>query len=211
MIVSHRNRFIFTAIPKTGTHSVRRALRAHLGPEDIEQVRLFDEKLFPFPELAAVGHGHISLSQIRPFLDADAFNSYLKFAFVRNPFDRFVSYCAFMTRETDEFRSDPRNVMRFCLFKDRPLDHPLFQPQHLFLTDASGAMLADMVGRVEEMQDAYNAICTRLGIPTAALEKVNSSRRGDYRAYYDQVLMNGVAELYQRDLELFGYGFEGLK
>jgi len=208
MIVSHRNRFIFAAIPKTGTHSVRRALRVHLGPDDIEQVRLFGEKQFPFPELAALGHGHITLSQVRPFLGAEVFDRYLKFAFVRNPFDRFVSYCAFMTRETDDFHRDPREVMRFCLFEDRPLDHPLFKPQHVFITDASGAPLADMVGRVEEMQNDYQAICARLQIPAARLEKVNTARRGDYRAYYDQTLIDGVAELYQRDLELFGYRFE---
>jgi len=51
LIISHRRRFIFFAVPKTGTHSVRRALRALLGPEDLEQVGLFERKRFPFPEL----------------------------------------------------------------------------------------------------------------------------------------------------------------
>ena len=31
--------------------------------------------------------------------------------------------------------------------------------------------------------------------------------RGHYRDYYDQQLVDGVAALYRRDLELFGYGF----
>ena len=52
-------------------------------------------------------HGHISLQQVRPFLGEEAFASYFKFAFVRNPFDRFVSYCAFMTRESDIFARNP--------------------------------------------------------------------------------------------------------
>ena len=33
------------------------------------------------------------------------------------------------------------------------------------------------------------------------------SRRGHYRGYYDQELIDGVADLYRRDLELFGYEF----
>ena len=91
MIISRQHRFIFTAIPKTGTHAVRQALREHLGPEDQEQVRLFVEKALPVPELAALRHGHISLQQLRPHMDAEEFAGFLKFAFVRNPVDRFVS------------------------------------------------------------------------------------------------------------------------
>lgn len=207
MIVSHRHRFIFAAIPKTGTHSVRQALREQLGPEDIEQVGLFVSKRFPYHALAQLGHGHLSLRQVRPFLGEDVFSRYLKFAFVRNPFDRFVSYCAFMTRDSDAFARDPRAVMRHILFQVRPLDHVLFQPQHALLVDEDGSLLADEVGRVERMQDSYDAICARIGMPSAALGRVNSSRRGDYRAYYDQVLIDGVAALYRRDLELFDYTF----
>jgi hypothetical protein len=207
MIVSHQHRFIFVAIPKTGTHSVRQALREQLGPDDIEQVGLFVDKRFPYPELAQIKHGHLSLQQVRPFLGEQAFADYLKFAFVRNPFDRFVSYCAFMTRANDAFQRDPRAVMRHILFKLRPLDHILFQPQHALLVDADGALLTDAIGRVEEMQASYDAICARIGIPAAALGQVNSSRRGDYRDYYDQVLIDGVSALYRRDLELFDYHF----
>jgi len=68
-------------------------------------------------------------------------------------------------------------------------------------------LLADRIGRVEDMQSSYDAICERIGIPAASLGQVNSSRRGSYRDYYDQALIDGVADLYRRDLEMFGYGF----
>jgi len=206
MIVSHRHRFIFAAIPKTGTHSVRAALRQHLGPEDIEQVGLFVDKRFPFPELAQLRHGHLGLAQVRPFLGEDVFDSYFKFAFVRNPFDRFVSYCSFVTRQKGQFDRNPRAVMEHFVAKP-PWDHILFQPQHQFLIDEQGKLLTDYVGRVEQMQESYDAIAQRTGIPTAVLERVNSSRRADYRDYYDDELIEGVARLYARDLELFGYQF----
>lgn len=207
MIISHQHRFIFAAVPKTGTHSVRQALREHMSAEDLEQVGLFVNKRFPFEELAAIRHGHISLAQIRPFIGEEAFGSYFKFAFVRNPFDRFVSYCAFMTRANDAFGRNPRGVMHEILFKMRPVQHILFVPQHTFVTDEHGQMLADAVGRVEDMQASYDSVCNRIGIPSRPLEQVNSSRRGSYRDYYDQQLVDGVADLYRRDLELFGYEF----
>ncbi len=206
MIISHQHRFIFAAIPKTGTHSVRRALRGHMGPDDLEQVGLFVQKSLPFEPLAKLGHGHISLAQVRPFVGEAAFANYLKFAFVRNPFDRFVSYCAFVTREDGDFERDPREVMRYYLERP-PFDHLLFWPQHHFVVDAEGALLADVIGRVEEMQGSYDAICQRLGIASTPLDKVNSTQRDKYRSYYDKALIDAVTALYQRDLELFGYQF----
>lgn len=207
MIISHQHRFIFAAVPKTGTHSIRQALREHMSADDIEQVGLFVNKRFPFEELAAIRHGHLSLAQVRPYLEKDDFDGYFKFAFVRNPFDRFVSYCAFMTRGRDVFERSPQAVMHHFLFVEPPEQHILFQPQYTVLADDEGSLLTDMVGRVEDMQSSYDAICARIGIPSRALDQVNSSRRGDYREYYNEDLKRGVAERYARDLQLFGYEF----
>ena len=206
MIISALHKFIFVAIPKTGTHAVRQALRKHMGPADIEQVGLFVQKKFPIPELARLQHGHLSLEQVRPYLPPEEFASFFKFAFVRNPYDRFVSYCAFMTRAEGHFERDPQMVMRHMI-QNPPWHHVLFQPQHSFVTSADGQLLGETIGRVEEMQKSYDEIASRIGIPTATLERVNPSSRRDYREYYDETLVEGVARLYARDLELFGYEF----
>jgi hypothetical protein len=206
MIVSAAQKFIFAAIPKTGTHSVRQALREHMGPNDLEQVGLFVQKRFPIPALAQLQHGHLTLQQIQPYMRPEEWQSFFKFAFVRNPFDRFISYCAFMTRESGDFERDPRNVMRQFV-ANPPTGHILFQPQHSFVTDERGELLADKVGRVEEMQISYDEIAARIGIPTRSLDRVNRSKHRDYRDYYDDGLIEGVAKLYARDIELFGYEF----
>jgi hypothetical protein len=212
LIVSHRHRFIFAAVPKTGTHAVRQALREQLGEGDLEQVGLFVNKRFPWAELAAIEHGHLSLRQVRPYLGEEAFGGYFKFAFVRNPFDRFVSYCAFMLRGGEVFQQRPRDVMRHFLFEAPPEQHILFQPQASVLVGEDGrSLLADEVGRVEDMQGSFDAVCARIGIPSRALDRVNDTRRGDYRRYYDQVLIDAVAARYAQDLDLFGYSFEGLR
>jgi hypothetical protein len=206
MIISQTHKFVFAAIPKTGTHAVRRALREHMGRADMEQVGLFVQRKLPIPALAQIGHGHIALAELRPHVNPDAWNAFFKFAFVRNPFDRFVSYCAFVTRDDGEFARDPQAVMRDILAQP-PNDHILFKPQHIFVTDAAGALLTDYVGRVETMQQSYDEIAARIGIPSTTLEKVNATDRDDYRRYFDDALIEGVAKLYARDLELFGYEF----
>ena len=210
MIVSHRHRFIFAAVPKTGTHAVRQALREHLDEGDVEQVGLFVNKRFPWADLAEIQHGHLSLQQVRPYLGDNAFNSYFKFAFVRNPFDRFVSYCAFMLRGGDEFQKWPREAMHHFLFRDPPERHILFQPQASLLLASDGrTLLTDGIGRVEDMQRSYDVICAQIGIASRPLDRINGTTRGDYRQYYDKALIDGVSARYAQDLELFGYGFEG--
>lgn len=207
MIISFRHKFIFIAVPKTGTHAVRQALREQMAPEDWEQVGLFVQKAFPVPELAAIRHGHLTLKQVRPYLQRQDFDRFYKFGFVRNPFDRFVSFCSFMTRKVGAFDRDPQGVMRYFLFENPQHERIHYQPQHIFFEDDQGRIIADQVGRVEDMQSSYDEACRRIGIASRALDKVNASRRGDYRQYYAPDTRDAVAKLYARDLELFGYDF----
>ncbi|MEO8458945.1 MAG: sulfotransferase family 2 domain-containing protein [Dokdonella sp.] len=208
MIISHSHKFIFVAVPKTGTHSVRQALRPSLDQNDLEQVGLFVQKRLPFPELSDLGHGHLSAQQIRPVLGEKRFASYFKFAFVRNPFDRFVSYCAFMSRQSDVFETQPQVFMRHVLRDMQPTAHILFRPQHEFLCDHEGSLLMNFVGRVEHLQRDYDAICNQTGIASTALGQVNASKHRSYVDYYDDELIGLVGDLYQRDIELFGYRFD---
>lgn len=206
MIISHSRRFVFFAVPKTGTHSVRRALRPQLADGDMEQVGLFVDKRFPYPELADLGHGHVSYLQLEPVL-GPALDGYFKFAFVRNPFDRFVSYCAFMARNGDAFAQRPRDVMRFFIRDDPQVDHLLFRPQFELLSDQSGRVRMDFIARTERMQADYDAVCAKVGIASSPLEKVNGTEHRHYAEYYDDELRGHVARFYARDLETFGYGF----
>src|SRR5207237_4009355 len=105
-----------------------------------------------------------------------------------------------------QFERNRQQVMRHFIANPPP-EHVLFRPQHTFVTGSDGSLLIDYIGRVETMQESYDEICARIGIPTATLERVNPSKRLDYRQYYDQEQIDGVARLYARDLELFGYEF----
>jgi hypothetical protein len=208
MIMSRQHRYLFFAIPKTGTHSVRQALRLHLGEQDLEQVGLFVQKRFPFPEFAGIRHGHISARQIQPVIGAADFDGYFKFAFVRNPYDRFVSFCAFITRDSDDFRKQPRAVMKHIVANPELLAHLLCRPQHEFIVDDSGHVAIDYVGRNENMQASYDVITARLGLPRTVLAHANRSEHRPWQEYYDAELIDGVGSIYRRDLELFGYEFD---
>ena len=210
MIVSHRHRFIFFAVPKTGTHAIREALRPHLGCEDWEQQVLFGRQALPIPEIAAVGHGHISVQQIKKHLDKSQWNEYFKFGFVRNPFDRFVSTCSFLQRDNPRFAESATQFMKQALQRPRFRARILVVPQSQLLTDSSDEIGLDFVGRYESIQKSFDEICARVGIPSSALPKKNVSKHKPYTEYYDAGLAAQVGRFYATDLRMFGYEFPRL-
>ena len=138
MIISHKHRFIFFAVPKTATHAIRQVLAPHLDEDDWQQQALFGKDQLPIPALAAIEHGHLSVRDVLPHLSADIWRDYFKFAFVRNPFDRFVWTCFFL------FRKDPRFAQSATLNMTRALNRfkfrarVLVQPHSSLLTGTGG-------------------------------------------------------------------------
>ncbi len=208
MIISHKHKFIFFAVPKTATHAVRQALRQHLDQGDWEQQTLFGEQFLPIPELAAIGHGHISVRQLLPHLSSEVWKSYFKFAFVRNPFDRFVSTCFFLNRKNPQFEKSAITFMKNALNVERFRKRILVLPQNQLLIDYDGQVVLESVGRYESLQQSYDEICTRIGIPTTELGRKNPSSHDAYGEYYDDELRDRVAAFYEDDLRIFSYDFD---
>jgi len=205
LIISHRHKFVFFAVPKTGTHAIRQALSPHLAPGDWEQQDLFERKRLPMPELARLHHGHISVRQLQPLLPSEQWDAYFKFAFVRNPFDRFVSTCFFLRRKQPGMEQHATAFMKQAIRTPRFRQRILVQPQSALLTDDNGDVVLDYVGRFEDLQQSCNEAFERIGLPAADLARRNTSRHGHYSSYYDDELRRAVVDYYRADFDNFGY------
>lgn len=208
MIISHKHRFIFFAVPRTATHAVREALRTQLDENDWEQKILHGESSIPIPEIAALKHGHISCRQIKEHLSRDSWEAYFKFAFVRNPFDRFISACFFLNRKNPDFKGREIPVMKQLLNRDVFRQRMLIIPQYRFLVDDADRLGMDYIGRYETLQVSWDEICARTGIKPGKLPEKNVSDHDRYSNYYDLELKELVAEFYRIDLELFHYAWQ---
>ena len=208
MIVSHRHRFVFFAVPRTGTHAVRAALHPFLGDEDWQQQSLTERVRLPVPALARVGHGHLTLRQVRANLPETVWREYFKFACVRNPYDRFVSVCAMLNRRNPDYRGRETAFMKRAIQVGRFQQRVLVRPQWDMLVDEAGELGMDFIGRYESLQQSFEKACRRIGIPAQRLAQSNATDHRDYTTYYDDELLGLVNVFYRRDFDSLGYEVE---
>lgn len=94
--------------------------------------------------------------------------------------------------------------------KEKPLESDLdrhFKSQWIFTADEDGTPLVDFVGRYENLIEDFGKVREILGLD-ADLPHLNATEREPYSAYYDEETRLLVADMYGRDLEMFGYRFE---
>ena len=154
--------------------------------------------------------------------DPNAWNSAFRFAFVRNPWDRFVSAFHYLKQKplTDDDRRWAEQMLSDCddfeAFIARMVSSPTFRgsvmmwrhfsPQWWYLTDQSGESFVDYVGRFENFDAELDEISSKLGISPTRVHK-NKVARSHYSEYYTPETVKFVRGLYQTDIERYKYEF----
>ena len=180
-MISHARRCIFVHQRKCAGTSIIRAFG--LTPADPDWHFLNDGVLSPEYGSAPAG--------------------YFRFAVVRNPWDRFVSGWKYCPGTRD--RTLPEVLAN--LPQDGHDYRHLTRPQHLTLYDPSGRLAVDQLLRFETLQQDFDRVCDRIGIPRCVLPQLNRGRHGAYAYYFTADTRALFLQHFGRDVELFGYTF----
>lgn len=165
---------------------------------------------------------HYTAIEYRVIYGKDTFNSYFKFAFVRNPWDRL--YSAYRYLKAGGWNAEDRewanaNLSSYNDFNEFVIDwlsaenirkHIHFKPQYEFIYDDKGNLLIDYIGYFETINEDFNAIGHKLGINTK-LATHNANPGQCYTEIYNEQSKQRVAEIYCNDIERFGYRFDGIE
>ena len=206
---------LFVHIPKTGGTSIEKALGIFGDWRTEDRVKLFGQ--ISSDDLLAKGFGssflqHLTYSEILQVVDRGTLREAFSFAFVRNPWDRLVSTFSNPDPhmvETARARGIALTGVSFPDFVRNVSDfrHVHLLPQTLFVCDGRGQLQVDFVGRFEHLQQDFASVAGRVGLQVE-LPHANASTHSDYRSYYDTETRRLVTDLYQYDIEFFGYRFD---
>jgi hypothetical protein len=219
MLISHEEpKFIFIHIQKTGGVSISNLLRR-------------------YSPTTTPGRGLRHISARRALKQVENPDDYFKFAFVRNPWDRLVSWYTMI----DEARkgvadgtAEPmtrRLIKKNNLFKYVLRCGPTFDEfvinctekqwmgngyysftfnQLRYLTDKNGEVLVDYIGRFENLAQDISHVFDMLDLEASQLEipHENRSAHSHYSEMYTPETREIVRKRFRRDIEFFGYEFE---
>jgi hypothetical protein len=213
---------VFIHVPKTGGTSIEHMFGLR------EPSKFFSKT--PIPTLTPPNKTpqHFTYRELQNNLPPDFLRAAYKFAFVRNPWDRFLSeYCY----RRDHYKGTPvlrsgryhyndtdlESLGNFTRIFERPPEKLReatggfdghIDTQLSYLVDDDGKIATDFVGRFEEFETHVRFIAQRFNLPITAMSHLErSSRQSDYRIYYSDYSRAAVADFYKCDIETFGYAF----
>jgi hypothetical protein len=206
-MISHKYRCIFIHIPRTGGSS----LEDLIWPEPRTEQELWMGFVSPYANRYQTGGlQHLSARNVRQVVGRDVFESYFKFSFVRNPWERAVSQYSYLARRADLRRllGKPGGItFDDYLEKIAHIRHVQWEPQMEFLHDDNGDLIVDFIGRFENLENDAQVVLTRIGLPSRQLPHKQASAHGAYPGYYDSRARDRVHALYANDIQKLGYEF----
>ena len=208
MIVSDSKNFVFVHVQKTAGSSIRRALTPYAlnAPRTRAHKLLTRSRLIRDWRRYAFRH-HAPLRNAEKILPPERFAGMFKFGFVRNPWDRLVSYYSFYRQRPHHKRHDlVHRLGSFEAYVDYEIRRDKTS-QHRMLADSSGDVNLSYVGHFERLHDDFAEICRRLGVE-AELPVHNLTKHDTYHSYYTPELAEKVARHWRQDVETFGYEFQ---
>ncbi|MFT7553578.1 MAG: hypothetical protein ACI9BV_003915 [Rhodothermales bacterium] len=201
MIVSRHHRFIFVAIPRTGSQSIRFALRPHLGQEDWEQEDFDGGRRFPLAELASRGHGHLTIDDLRSTI-GEPLRGYRSFAVLRDPCARYLSFANYRYGRNAVFRRNPAAFLKLLVGRETGDDRVFARPQIEYVQRRDGRMAVNSLLRFDRLETEFPCLTQTLGLPAIFLPKINSSRRQIAVGQLDAELRGMIEERYREDIAL---------
>ena len=214
--INHDKKAIFLHINKTGGSYIAGTLEKYYGFKTFYLKRpdhdsfCFNKKINPKQKYYENRvHGVFWYYRSSPHLNAkmgmtpDKWDSYFKFCFIRNPYDRIISGWNHLGKRIP-FKQylHMRNMIG-----DMEYIH-VFMPQIRHMVDCKNQIQLNFIGHFENLETDFLYILYHLGYTLPIHDpvvRVNVKKHKKYMEYYDQQTLDKVNELLKEDLERFDY------
>lgn len=213
-MISYKHKFIFIHIPKSGGTSIENVLfqdvEKTINPSNADEVQESRKNLFGRDRKMSRWLQHLTYTEIVKceYVNQKTIKNFFKFSFVRNPWSRKLSEYEWNVRinkDTNKFDMSFTDFVKSTYSPYKAYVHS--DPMYNFIVDESGNNKMDFIGKLENLQEDFNFVCDKIGIPKQQLPHANKTKHKHYTEYYNDETRQIVAEKYAKDIEYFGYKF----
>ncbi len=214
--INHDLKAIFIHVHKTGGSYIASILKQYYGFEtyylkrpDHDTFCLNKRKNPHQKNYENRVHGVYIYYKTSPHLNAkmnmtpQKWESYYKFTFIRNPYDRMISGWNHMNKQIPF----PKYVTMKNIVSDMEYIH-VFMSQAKHLLNERNELCVQFIGHFETLEEDLDKVLNHLKIYYRIhnpYQRVNSHAHAHYSVYYDQTTLNIVNELIKDDLKYFDY------
>lgn len=227
MIISHQHKFIFVKTEKTAGTSLEIALSKYCGPDDVlSSLTPKDESIrralgypgaqnyrLPFSQYSVPDalrclrlgkplhfFNHARALFIRNHIDPEAWHSYYKFCFERNPWDKFVSWYYWT------YKGEPRPPIAEAV---QSREFKAFRARGWNVYTEKSKVIVDRVFRYDQLPQALSEIQEKIGLEELPImPQTKNSHRKDKRAYQEILSRESreiIGESYREEIDLFDF------
>lgn len=228
MIISHKHKFIFIKTPKTAGSAIELALTKICGPDDIitrgirrkDDIKLsFDYSKprnynYTFSKYTAIDFlrlikrrelvgftEHSNAAEIKLHVDTEVWNTYFKFCFERDPWEKIVSWFYFYGKGKSS-----KSIKEFILSgkAGRNVSFEMYS--------INGWPVVDKIYKLEELDEALIHISKRLNLdahirmPNVKVN-VGIKKGKNYKDMLNAEEIEMISKMYAREIAFMGYEF----
>ena len=186
MVYSDQYKFIFFAVPKTGSRSIQDHLQNYGNRSK-----------------TGWNPNHDNHNQVRKTLGSEKLDSYFKFAFFRNPWSLLISIF-YYNRHIHNLPLTKIAIIQW-------LNTYRGDPYVPYIFDSEGNIILDFIGKLENINEDLKIVCEKIGIPTpkkiSHIGSQSITGRLPYKQYYDPALVEKIRNTFSKSLSVLKYNF----
>lgn len=214
--VNHDLKALYIHIHKTGGTTIAMNLKKYYGFETYYLRRpdhekfCFDKKKKKYINYENRVHGIINYFKTSSFINRkmnmnqEKWDTYYKFCFIRDPYDRIISAWNHVNRFNIPFKNF-LNLKNTC--NDVEYMH-MFMPQHRSIINEKARKYINYIGYFENFNNDFDNILKNIGIKEIKHDeesKLNVRNHRKFYEYYDQEALDKVNILMKEDFDNLNY------